>query len=498
MSNQAHAFTLPAEKSQKLRWWRQEFVTGVFRSNLYYDVMFSDLIKTPYDDLSLFIRQCLFGEDPVKSPVKNSSGIVYCRTREDCETVAYQLSLRGIPSRAYHAGLGSKDRTRVQEEWFKGDFLVVVATISFGMGVDNAHVRCVVHWTVPKSLAAYYQESGRAGRDGLPSHCRIYYAKQERDTVAFLVGQMSERALTQKKKEHREKGVQDLALMINYVESVNFLLSPQVPWISAAEDSLLIDPESKLINGLTGKTRDQTLQLLITAVCGHLTSTSDTGSDVDPEKSHLSKLAAQLEHQIFKTSKDPAPLPSQSSQPPPLSASSQNVPPPLGLMTKTGTPVVEPVPPAFTDFSPYDYRLTTLFPPFYIPPTPIPRFYKSEETRMKTSFIANVVVRSLSRYYSLGAFKDKSFRKAALWCWFGYTNCEIHRLLRFLQATFKDVARELTRRLVKSGISDDEVHLTSYAASGGDRSVLLYRYWRRGYFSIDHLVDSLIDFCGPH
>lgn len=93
-----------------------------------------------------------------------------------------------------------------------------------------------------------------------------------------------------------------LALIVFFLDG--FLSSnSQVPWSSAAEDSLLIDPESKLINGLTGKARDQTLQLLITAVCGHLASTSDTGSNVDSEKSHLSKLSAQLEHQIFKTSK---------------------------------------------------------------------------------------------------------------------------------------------------------------------------------------------------
>ncbi|VDD77787.1 unnamed protein product, partial [Mesocestoides corti] len=364
----------------------KEFVTGVFRPNLYYDVIFSDLLKTPYDDLSSFIGKCLCDVNQLQKSSKSScSGIVYCRTREDCETVAHQLSIRGVLTRAYHAGLRKSDRTKVQEEWFKGSFPVVAATISFGMGVDKSNVRCVVHWTIPKSLAAYYQESGRAGRDGLPSFCRIYYAKQERDTVAFLIGQQSESATTKKKKEYREKGVQDLALMINYVESVQkvsqqlagykrliygnlgeqrgllddgaldtnlyrakprrkgegwedyednsetnrrdsdeedrrqrskFIAEelarrrkaaqsncPKVPWISAALDSPLIDPESKLINGLTGKSRDQTLQLLITAACGHVIGADNAGSDQSTDKLRLCNLAARLEHQIFKTAK---------------------------------------------------------------------------------------------------------------------------------------------------------------------------------------------------
>nr|CDS26707.1 ATP dependent DNA helicase Q5 [Hymenolepis microstoma] len=388
----------------------KEFVTGVFRSNLFYDVMFCDLLKAPYDDLAKFILECLSGDESCTKIPKNVSGIVYCRTREDCETVAHQLSIRKIPSKAYHAGLGSGDRNKVQEDWFRGVFPIVAATISFGMGVDNPHVRCVVHWTIPKSLAAYYQESGRAGRDGVLSRCRIYYAKQERDTVAFLVGQMSEKAQTQKNKEHREKGVQDLALMINYVESMKcrhsqfaayfgddpmqcvdrcdvctnptkvtqqlagykrviygnmvgesnsdqaFLdtdlyrsrprrkgegweeyydndgpstsnkdydeeirrqrtdfvreelarrrkssdaAGPRVLWVSANKDSPLIDPDSRLIIGVTGRFRDQTLNLLIAAVLSHVNDSSSQ----DSKKAHFNKLAARLEHHVYKTSK---------------------------------------------------------------------------------------------------------------------------------------------------------------------------------------------------
>ncbi|VDO03045.1 unnamed protein product [Rodentolepis nana] len=378
----------------------KEFVTGVFRSNLFYDVVFCDLLKTPYDDLAKFILECLSGDESATTISKNVSGIVYCRTREDCETVAHQLSIRGIPSKAYHAGLGNCDRNKVQEEWFGGVFPIVAATISFGMGVDNPHVR----------LAAYYQESGRAGRDGILSRCRIYYAKQERDTVAFLVGQMSEKAQTQKNKEHREKGVQDLALMINYVESMkcrhsqfaayfgddpmqcvdrcdvctnptkvtqqlagykrviygnmvsesnsdqafldtdlyrsrprrkgegweeyndddgpstsnkdydetirrqrtdfvreelarrrnsSVVAGPRVLWVSANQDSPLVDPDSRLIIGVTGRFRDQTLNLLISAVLSHV---NDSSSD-DSKKAHFNKLAARLEYHVYKTSK---------------------------------------------------------------------------------------------------------------------------------------------------------------------------------------------------
>ncbi|XP_027626587.1 ATP-dependent DNA helicase Q5 isoform X2 [Tupaia chinensis] len=114
-------------------------------------------------------------------------GIVYCRTREACEQLAIELSCRGVSAKAYHAGLKAAERTLVQSEWMEERVPVIVATISFGMGVDKANVRFVAHWNIAKSMAGYYQESGRAGRDGKPSWCRLYYSRNDRDQVSFLI-----------------------------------------------------------------------------------------------------------------------------------------------------------------------------------------------------------------------------------------------------------------------------------------------------------------------
>ncbi|XP_029014172.1 ATP-dependent DNA helicase Q5 [Betta splendens] len=164
----------------------QSFVTPVFRSNLHYDVIFRELLPNPYAHLHDFIRKALAldsGSDP------QGCGIVYCRTRDGCETVAYQLTRLGVLAKAYHAGLKAGDRTEVQNEWMQGKVLVIVATISFGMGVDKANVRFVAHWNIAKSLASYYQESGRAGRDGLPSSCRTYYSPKDKEQINFLIRQ---------------------------------------------------------------------------------------------------------------------------------------------------------------------------------------------------------------------------------------------------------------------------------------------------------------------
>ena len=102
-------------------------------------------------------------------------GIVYATTRKECEQLAADLRRSGIDAAAYHAGLGSAERARVQERFMTDEVAVVVATVAFGMGVDKPNVRFVIHASVPGSLPAYIQEAGRAGRDGEPSECAILY-----------------------------------------------------------------------------------------------------------------------------------------------------------------------------------------------------------------------------------------------------------------------------------------------------------------------------------
>lgn len=112
----------------------------------------------------------------------------------------------GVRSLCYHAGLSNRERLERQENWQNGKYPVMCATVSFGMGVDKATVRFVVHWGCPKDPASFYQESGRAGRDAKPSRCRVYYNRADRKAMEFHlqhnIGKAGEKKTRRQKAEH--------------------------------------------------------------------------------------------------------------------------------------------------------------------------------------------------------------------------------------------------------------------------------------------------------
>ncbi|XP_020408886.1 ATP-dependent DNA helicase Q-like isoform X2 [Zea mays] len=177
-------------------WWRKT-------------IRYKDLLDDVYSDISNLLKSS-----------GNVCSIIYCLERAACDDLSMHLSQQGVSCAAYHAGLNSKVRSSVLDDWLSSRTQVVVATVAFGMGIDRQDVRIVCHFNLPKSMESFYQESGRAGRDQRPSRSVLYYGLDDRRRMEFILRNPKTKKSqpSSSSNELSEKALADFSQIIDYCE----------------------------------------------------------------------------------------------------------------------------------------------------------------------------------------------------------------------------------------------------------------------------------------
>jgi len=196
------------------------------RKNLHYEVRFKCDEEDHYSDFLGWLkgihrrRAENIGRrvelESINERLDNVSGIIYTLFRADCESLASRLRADGIGAKPYHAGLRNDEKKETLQRWVNNDrgYDVIVATTAFGMGIDKENVRFVAHWQLPKSFEGYYQEAGRAGRDGKASACIMYYSREDRDRAYNRLSRDS------KDISNLEARMKSLQALVKYCEDI--------------------------------------------------------------------------------------------------------------------------------------------------------------------------------------------------------------------------------------------------------------------------------------